>query len=219
MTKDNEMESGQISRRGRITEEVEVTKYICPYCSVTFDTFDTLKAHVAAERPRIPEEILIKLMVNGELYELKEGDGIQPWHTLAYTLRETLGLSGTKVSCDRGECGACTVLVNGKPVLSCMTLTIECNGKKITTIEGLLDRVTGEVHPIQKAFMEKMGFQCGFCTPGMIMTTKALLDKNPNPAEKEVKEALSGNLCRCTGYVKIVESVLAAAEMIGGRTK
>ena len=163
--------------------------------------------------------MLIKLTVNGELHQLRVGDKVNPWHTLAYTLRETLGLVGTKVSCDHGACGACTVLMDGKPVLSCVTLTVDCDGKKITTIEGLADPVTGEVHPVQRAFMEKAGFQCGFCTPGMILTTKALLDENPNPTEKEVREALSGNLCRCTGYVKIVESVLAAAEMIGRQTK
>lgn len=216
VSKDREKESGQILRRQFTTGEVEVTKYVCPYCSGRFDSFDVLKAHVTAEHRRepIPEEVL-KLTVNGEPYELKVGDEVKPWHTLAYTLRETLGLTGTKVSCDRGECGACTVLVDGKPILSCMTLAVECDGKKITTIEGLAEPVMGKVHPIQKAFMEKMGFQCGFCTPGIILTTKALLDENPNPTEKEVREALSGNLCRCTGYVKIFESVIAAAEMIG----
>ncbi len=217
MTKDKEKESGQISRREFITGEVEVTKYVCPYCSATSDTFDALKTHVTVGHPREPiaEEVLINLTVNGEPYKLRVGDEVKPWHTLAYTLRETLGLTGTKVMCDHGECGACTVLVDGKPILSCMTLAVECDGKKIMTIEGLAEMVTGKVHPIQQAFMEKMGFQCGFCTPGMILTTKALLDENPDPTEREVREALSGNLCRCTGYVKIFESVLAAAEMIG----
>jgi len=194
-----------------------VNKYVCPYCSAICDTLAALKLHVTAEHggESILKEQLIRLTVNEEPYELRIGDAVQPWHTLSYTLRETLGLTGTKVSCDHGACGACTVLRDGKPVLSCMMLTVECDGKKITTIEGLVDPVTGKVHPIQKAFMEKMGFQCGFCTPGMIMTTKALLDENPNPTETEVREALSGNLCRCTGYVKIFESVLAAAEMMG----
>ena len=198
--------------------KVEVTRYVCPYCSATFETFDTLKAHVTSEHrgESVVEEVLVRFMVNGEPYQFKVGEEVQPWHTLAYTLRETLGLTGTKISCDHGACGACTVLMDGKPVLSCTTLTVECDGKKITTIEGLPDPVTGEIHPVQKAFMEKMGFQCGFCTPGMIISAKALLDENPNPTEAEVREALSGNLCRCTGYVKIFESVLAAAEMIGG---
>lgn len=206
-----------------MSAEFEATKYICPYCSATllFDTFDELKAHVMAEHggASITEEALVKLTVNGQPYKFRIGNEVQPWHTLAYTLRQTLALTGTKVSCDHGACGACTVLMDGRPILSCMTLTVDCDGKKITTIEGLIDPVTGEAHPIQRAFMEKMGFQCGFCTPGIILTTKALLDENPNPTEMEMREALSGNLCRCTGYVKIFESVMAAAEMIGRQTK
>lgn len=159
----------------------------------------------------------IKLIVNGKPVELLPGYQVMAWHTLVFTLRETLGLTGTKTGCDNGECGACTVIMNGKPILSCCTLTIECDGKEITTIEGLGNPLTGELHPLQKAFIEHDGMQCGFCTPGMIMQAKALLNKTPNPNEQGVKEALSGNLCRCGSYQKIVESVLAAASAMRGR--
>ena len=149
---------------------------------------------------------LNKLTVNGNTYELN----IKPEWTLAEVLRKKLQLTGTKVACDDGACGACTVLIDGEPTLSCITLAVECEGKEITTIEGLADG--NKLHPIQEAFKENFGFACGFCTPGMIMASKALLDKNPNPSREEVKQALSGNLCRCTGYKNIIESVLAAAK-------
>lgn len=158
----------------------------------------------------------MKLIVNGNPIELTVGYQVMPWHTLLHTLRVTLGLTGTKEGCDDGECGACTVIMNGRAVLSCLTLTVECDGNQITTIEGLRDPATGELHTIQKAFIAHDGMQCGFCTPGMILQAKALLDKTPNPSEQQVKEGLSGNLCRCGSYKKIVESVLsAAAEMKG----
>jgi aerobic-type carbon monoxide dehydrogenase small subunit (CoxS/CutS family) len=115
-------------------------------------------------------------------------------------------------SSDLGDCGACTVLINGKPTLSCLTLAIECEDKEILTIEGLGDAATGELHPLQRAFVEHYGVQCGFCTPAMILTAKALLDRNPNPNENEIREAINGVICRCTGYLQIVESILAAAE-------
>jgi carbon-monoxide dehydrogenase small subunit len=137
---------------------------------------------------------------------------VYPWDTLLHTLREKLGLTGTKSSCDRGTCGACSVLINGKLALSCSTLTVDCDGKAVTTIEGLSDPETGKLHPIQEAFIENNGAQCGFCTPGMIMATKALLDENPDPTEEEIKWALSGNICRCGNYHLITKSVLAAAE-------
>ncbi len=160
--------------------------------------------------------LTITLMVNGKAFELAVGYQVMPWHTLAETLRETLGLTGAKTGCNNGECGACTVIMNGKPVLSCSTLTVECDGNDIITIEGLADPATGKLHPIQKAFVENDGMQCGFCTPGMIMQAKALLDITPHPTEQQVKEALSGNLCRCGSYQKIVASVLAAASEMGG---
>jgi len=154
----------------------------------------------------------IVLTVNGKEYEAK----VWASETLADVLRGKNGLIGTKVMCNRGECGSCTVLVDGNPVLSCLTLAIECEGKDILTIEGLVDASTGELHPLQKAFIEYSGMQCGFCTPGMILTAKALLDRNTKPAEDEVRKALAGNLCRCGNYKRITECVLAAAEMMRG---
>ena len=149
---------------------------------------------------------IVKLLVNGEKFEVLT----EVHRTLLEVLREDLGLTGTKRGCDLGTCGACTVLIEGKPYLSCLTLATDVQGKKITTIEGLIE--DGEVHPLQKAFVEKGAIQCGFCAPGMILTAKAFLDEHPHPSEGEVKKAISGNLCRCTGYVKIIEAVLSATE-------
>jgi len=151
--------------------------------------------------------------VNGRPYEVI----LTPNTTLAELLREKLDMTGTKCACGVGECGSCTVLVDGKPTLSCSTLAIAVKNKKILTIEGLAGN--GELHPIQKAFIETGAIQCGFCTPGMIMMAKALLDENPKPTRQEVKEGMGGNLCRCTGYVKIIDAVMLAVEMIrkGGK--
>ena len=153
----------------------------------------------------------VKLMINGKEYTLEVGTN----ETLVEVLRERLRLTGTKIGCNRGECGACTVLIDGEATLSCLTLAIECEGKEILTVEGLEDSKTGELDPIQEAFVENFGIQCGFCTPGMVMSAKALLSRNPNPSEVEVKEGIQGNLCRCTGYTQIVESILAASEKMG----
>ena len=147
----------------------------------------------------------LDLTVNGENYEVFA----EPSSTLVEVLREELNLTGTKTGCDSGRCGACTVLIDGKAVKSCNVLAIQARGREITTIEGLSGR-NGELHPVQEAFIEHFAFQCGFCTPGMIVASKTLLDENPSPTEQEVKAGLEGNLCRCTGYVKIVEAVLAA---------
>ena len=134
---------------------------------------------------------------------------IEPWRTLIEVLRDTLGLTGTKKSCNEGECGACTVLMDGKPVASCLVLAMDAQGKEILTIEGLSE---GErLHPIQEAFLKNGAIQCGFCTPGMVMSAKALLDEHPNPTSTQVRKAISGNLCRCTGYQQIVDSILAAS--------
>lgn len=147
-------------------------------------------------------------VINGQEYELL----IEPRTTLLELLRNELGLSGTKYGCGTADCGACTVLVDGKPTLSCSTLAITVRDKEILTIEGLAQGTV--LHPIQQAFVDDGAIQCGYCTPGMILTSKAFLDENPNPTREEVKEALGGNLCRCTGYVKIIEAVLHAAEKI-----
>jgi carbon-monoxide dehydrogenase small subunit len=149
---------------------------------------------------------VLKLHVNGEDREVLT----ETRKTLLEVLREDLSLTGTKRACDLGTCGACTVLINGKPHLSCLTLAVDAQGKKILTIEGLAHE--GKLHPLQKAFAEKGAIQCGFCTPGMILTAKAFLDEHPHPEEGEVKKAISGNLCRCTGYVKILEAILSTAE-------
>ncbi|MBA4417760.1 MAG: carbon monoxide dehydrogenase [Syntrophus sp. (in: bacteria)] len=157
----------------------------------------------------------ISLTVNGQVNELDIGSRpgeVEPHHTLSFTLRETLGLTGTKISCDNGACGACTVIMDGKAVLSCKILTIECDGKSVTTIEGLKDQKTGELDPLQQAFIDHTAFQCGFCTPGMLMTAKVLLNENPQPTEDEVKEALSGNFCRCISHYQVIRAVLSAAE-------
>ena len=148
---------------------------------------------------------LVKLSVNGRERE----DAISEHTLLLDYLREQLGLTGTKRGCDGGECGACTVLVDGKPQLSCITLACRCEGSEVSTIESLAQQ--GRLSALQTAFNEKLGTQCGFCTPGMIMAARALLLREPDPSEAQIREALSGNICRCTGYVKIIESVQAAA--------
>ena len=152
------------------------------------------------------EEVVLN--VNGVNYRIE----IEPQRTLVEVLRETLGLTGTKKSCNEGECGVCTVLIDGKPAASCLVLAVDAQGKEILTIEGLSE---GEkLHPIQEAFLKYGGIQCGFCTPGMVMSAKALLDENPKPTSIEVRRAISGNLCRCTGYQQIVDSILAASRMM-----
>ncbi len=148
---------------------------------------------------------LIELRVNGEVQDVV----VEPQVTLLEALRERLGLTGTKRGCDMGQCGTCTVLLDGQPVRSCLTLAVDAQGREITTIEGLARN--GELHPLQRAFHEHGAIQCGFCTPGMILTARALLDENPTPTVGEVERAVSGNLCRCTGYVKIIEAITAAA--------
>ena len=157
----------------------------------------------------------ISFIVNGQPCVLetgKEHGRVDPAHTLSHTLRETLGLTGTKMSCDNGACGGCTVIMDGEAVLACMTLTVECEGKRITTIEGLADPQTGELDPLQQSFIDHTAFQCGFCTPGMIMSAKALLDVRPAATEDEVKEALSGNFCRCISHYQVVDAVMAVSK-------
>ena len=154
----------------------------------------------------------ILLKINGEAIYLD----VQPHWTLLRVIREELGLTGTKEGCGEGECGSCTVLLDGKPINSCLVLAMDVDGKVVTTIEGLADGK--ELHPLQTAFVEKGAIQCGFCTPGMILTAKGLLDRQPSPSEKEIRLEMTGNLCRCTGYAKIIEAIQTAAQQIKGGT-
>lgn len=148
----------------------------------------------------------ICLKVNG----MQQDVLIEPWWTLARVLREELNLTGVKIGCETGDCGVCTVLVNGEAVKSCLMLAVKADGKEVLTIEGLSGD-DGDLHPVQQAFVEHYAVQCGFCTSGMILTAKALLDENPSPSEEEIKLAMSGNLCRCTGYVRIVAAIRSVA--------
>ena len=147
----------------------------------------------------------LELTVNGELHKAS----VEPFYSLLDTLRDELHLTGTKKGCDEGDCGACTVLLNGKPVTSYLVLALSAHDSEVTTIEGLATH--DSLHPVQQAFVDHGGFQCGFCTPGLIMAGVALLEENPSPSEEDVKYAIGGNLCRCTGYSKVVEAILAAA--------
>ncbi len=150
------------------------------------------------------DKLPVTLQVNDETFEL----AVPPHRTLLEVLREDLALTGTRHGCELGECGACAVLVDGQPVLSCLTLAVECDGARVTTIEGIS-------HPLQDAFADHGATQCGYCTPGFVIAAKALLDENPHPTRREIAEALSGNLCRCTGYIAILDAVEAAARGTG----
>ncbi len=152
---------------------------------------------------------VIELNINGDSHELL----VSTNHTLLEVLRDKLGLMGTKRGCDLGACGACTVLINGEAYLSCIMLAMDAVGKEITTIEGLT--AGGELHPLQSAFIEKGGLQCGFCTPGMILTAEAILKEDRHPTEAVIKRKMAGNLCRCTGYKKIVDAVMSISENTG----
>ena len=148
----------------------------------------------------------LKLTVNGEPRQIF----VQPYYSLLDTLRDELGLTGTKKGCDEGDCGACTVILNGKAVTSCMVLALGVHDAEVTTIEGLATQEA--LHPVQQAFVDHGGLQCGFCTPGLVMSSVALLEENSNPTEEEAKFAVGGNLCRCTGYSKVIEAIMAAAK-------
>lgn len=149
---------------------------------------------------------MIELMVNGESFEVI----VRPNDLLVDVIRDKIGLTGTKKGCGAGDCGACTVLMEGKPILSCLTLAISCRGKQIETIEGLAK--DGILHPLQLTFVEKGAIQCGYCTPGMILSAKALLGKTPNPDLEDIRHEMAGNLCRCTGYKKIMEAIIEAGQ-------
>jgi carbon-monoxide dehydrogenase small subunit len=152
----------------------------------------------------------LRLTVNGDHREIL----VEPYYSLLDTLRDELRLTGTKKGCDEGDCGACTVLLNGKPVTSCLVLAHSAHDAQVTTVEGLATR--DSLHPVQQAFAEHGGLQCGFCTPGLILSAVSLLDENPDPTKEDIMYAIGGNLCRCTGYSKVIESIEAAAEIMRG---
>jgi len=160
----------------------------------------------AMSRRQDAQSIAVSFTLNGRLQEIE----VEPHELLLDVVRERFGLTGVKLSCDVQVCGACTLLVDGRPVSACTTLAFEIRGRSVLTIEGLADN--GNLHPLQQAFIDHGGFQCGFCTPGMILAAKALLDEIPNPTEEQLKHFMHGNLCRCTGYKKIIESIMAAAK-------
>jgi len=154
--------------------------------------------------------MLVKVAINGEKHEAE----VEPRLLLVHLIRENLRLTGTHIGCDTSHCGACTVLLDGRPVKSCTIFAVQAHGREITTVEGL--EQDGKLHPLQEGFMAEHGLQCGYCTPGMLMTSVALLKKNPRPTEDEIRRAISGNLCRCTGYVNIVKSIQHAAAVLQG---
>jgi aerobic carbon-monoxide dehydrogenase small subunit len=155
---------------------------------------------------------VVAVTINREAHEL----AVEPYRSLLDVLRNEAGLTGTKKGCDVGDCGACTVLLNGKPVNACLVLGLEVNGADIVTIEGI-QSAPDKLHPLQENMMKVGGSQCGFCSPGVIVMAKALLDENPNPTEAEIRFALAGNICRCTGYTKIIEAVMATAKQLSGK--
>ncbi|HVN24590.1 MAG TPA: (2Fe-2S)-binding protein [Syntrophorhabdales bacterium] len=184
-------------------------QFICPYCRTGFETVDELKSHIVTGHGAEPlprPEGLIGLNVNGAKYELS----VEPNVTLYSVIHDTLGLTGVKMFCDRGACGSCTVIMNGRPVLSCMTLAIECDGASVETAEG----IAAAKHPLIETYVKHHCMQCGYCTPGFVVTAKALLDRNPDPTEDEIREALSGNLCRCGTYPQHPKAVAEAAELL-----
>lgn len=189
--------------------EAQTSQYLCPYCSKTFEAFEDLKAHAltahAGEPAPLPEG-MIRLTINGDAYQIQ----VQPEWTLNYLIHDKMGLTSPKMFCDRGACGSCTVIMNGRPILSCMTLAIECDGNTIETAEGIAD----QRHPLVETYVKHHAMQCGYCTPGFITTSKALLDRNPDPTEEEIREALGGNLCRCGTYPQHPKAILEAAEIL-----
>ena len=159
------------------------------------------------------DNVRVNVTVNGEARQSE----VEPRLLLVHYLRDTLGLTGTHIGCDTSNCGACTVLLDGEAVKSCTILAAQADGAEVKTIEGMAEGSNGAMHPLQEAFWEHHGLQCGYCTPGMIMTAADLLARNPNPTEEEVRHGLEGNLCRCTGYHNIVKSVMSAADKMGSR--
>jgi len=186
-----------------------LTRYSCPFCQDTFDTFEAIKTHILTGHPRepLPEpEGTIRITINGQKYKFQ----VEPDWTLHYLIHDKLGLTGTKLMCDRGACGSCTVIINGRPVLSCMTLAIECSGKQIETVEG----IAAANHPLVEEYVKHHCMQCGYCTPGFVVTAKALLDRNLSPTEEDIREALGGNICRCGTYPQHPKAIQEAAKIL-----
>jgi aerobic-type carbon monoxide dehydrogenase small subunit (CoxS/CutS family) len=186
---------------------MEPASFVCPYCAAAFKAYEEIKAHILSmhKLDTLPEpEGTIHITVNGQKYKLQAA----PEWTLHYLLHDKLGLTGTKLMCDRGACGSCTVIINGKAVLSCMMLARDCDGKQVETIEG----IAAANHPLIEAYVKHHCMQCGYCTPGFVVTAKALLDKNPCPLDEEIREALGGNLCRCGTYPQHPKAIIEAAE-------
>jgi len=187
----------------------EIKKFSCPYCARVFDRFEELKGHALAEHKdeSVPEpDGVITLTVNGQVYRTY----VEPEWTLNYLVHDRMGFSSSKMFCDRGACGSCTLIVNGRPILSCMKLAIECDGFVVETAEGIAD----SGHPIIETYVKNHCMQCGYCTPGFVTTAKALLDRNPNPSEEEIVDALGGNLCRCGTYPQHPIAIKEAAEIL-----
>jgi aerobic-type carbon monoxide dehydrogenase small subunit (CoxS/CutS family) len=187
-----------------VTDTVTESRFVCPIDQMEFDTFAELQAHFEAAHPGGAPGV-ITLNINGIVYMLK----VEPDWTLAYAIREKIGLTGTKRGCRAGDCGACTVIMNGLPILSCLYLAIEADGAAITTVEGLAQG--DSLSTLQQAFIDEDAVECGFCTPGMLMSAKALLDRIPNPSKDEIKEFMAGNLCRCGIYREIIAAIQRAA--------
>jgi aerobic-type carbon monoxide dehydrogenase small subunit (CoxS/CutS family) len=191
------------------TPSATLARYSCPYCLNTFDTFDAIKSHILAghQTESLPGPAgTVHVTINGQKYKFQ----VEPDWTLHYLIHDELGLTGTKLMCDRGACGSCTVIMNGRPILSCMTLAIECNGKQIETVEG----IAASKHPLIEEYVKHHCMQCGYCTPGFVVTAKALLDRNLNPTEPEIREALGGNLCRCGTYPQHPKAIIEAAKLL-----
>jgi len=182
---------------------------LCPYCSARFENLEALKTHVVDEHgaeplPKAPG--LVSLTINGQRHERR----VDPNLTLYGLIHDVIGLTGAKMFCDRGACGSCTVIMDRRPILSCMTLAIECDGKTIETVEGIAQKK----HPLVETYVKHHAMQCGYCTPGFVVTAKALLDKNLDPTEDEIREALAGNLCRCGTYPQHPKAVAEAARVL-----
>jgi aerobic-type carbon monoxide dehydrogenase small subunit (CoxS/CutS family) len=183
------------------------SKYACPYCSAAFNSYEDIKSHILGDHKTepLPEpEGTIRLTINGQKYRMP----VESEWTLYYLLHDQLGLTGTKLMCDRGACGSCTVILNGKAVLSCMILARECNGSQVETIEG----IAAANHPLIEEYVKHHCMQCGYCTPGFVVTAKALLDRNPCASEEEIREELGGNLCRCGTYPQHPKAIMEAAK-------